>query len=543
MGMRFHAEEGLVKHLNCRKNINNSELIRRTASRLMLLGLGFVVILGFAANASAQASDVYITPDGGGSGVCTSNTHPPSWFNNSANWGSSGTQIGAGTTVHLCGTFTGGTNATMFTAHGSGTSGNPITILFESGANLTSPAWSGTTGAINISGHSYLVVDGGTNGIIQNTDNGTNLGLHQSTSKAIYAGDSNSPSCHPGCRVTNLTVANLYVHVAGSDCSINQSGINAISFWPGATGFRVDHNTFHDMGWAINGWGDNIEVDHNNVYNIDHGTANGAGANTNGMSFHDNHIHDFTNWDTQQNCYHHDGIHIWNSDPNTNSNVMVYNNLFDGDSGINITSFLYTENRVSGITIFNNVFVLKSNRGMTGMIWMGNYFDDSPKILNNTFIAPGGKTGTIHLEHNTNVTWENNLLSGGNTFLSFVQGTTLKQGDFNSYEAKSPNGGNYSYNLEPLSVDSLSSWKASTQRDAHSSEHATVSVSLDGTLQSGSPAINAGTNLTSLGIPALNADKNGEGRPASGNWTIGAYNFGASSSTVAPPSGLKAVVQ
>lgn len=46
-------------------------------------------------------------------------------------------------------------------------------------------------------------------------------------------------------------------------------------------------------------------------------------------------------------------------------------------------------------------------------------------------------------------------------------------------------------------------------------------------LQSGSPAIAAGTNLTSLASVLIDLDKdyNGTTRPASGNWAIGAYEF------------------
>ena len=61
-----------------------------------------------AMSVSAQASDVYITPDGGGSGVCTNNTHPPSWFNSSGNWGSGAAQIGAETVVHFAARSPGG---------------------------------------------------------------------------------------------------------------------------------------------------------------------------------------------------------------------------------------------------------------------------------------------------------------------------------------------------------------------------------------------------------------------------------------------------
>ena len=40
-----------------------------------------------------------------------------------------------------------------------------------------------------------------------------------------------------------------------------------------------------------------------------------------------------------------------------------------------------------------------------------------------------------------------------------------------------------------------------------------------------SSAINLGTNLTSLGIPALNSDKDGVPRPATGAWEAGVYEM------------------
>jgi hypothetical protein len=50
-------------------------------------------------------------------------------------------------------------------------------------------------------------------------------------------------------------------------------------------------------------------------------------------------------------------------------------------------------------------------------------------------------------------------------------------------------------------------------------------------------------NLTNLGIAALNADKAGTPRPATGNWDIGAYQNGSAAGGPSAPSGLTAVVQ
>jgi hypothetical protein len=48
-------------------------------------------------------------------------------------------------------------------------------------------------------------------------------------------------------------------------------------------------------------------------------------------------------------------------------------------------------------------------------------------------------------------------------------------------------------------------------------------VSNDYHLQSGSPVIGRGANLSGLNLPGLNTDKDGKSRPASGPWDLGAY--------------------
>jgi hypothetical protein len=55
-------------------------------------------------------------------------------------------------------------------------------------------------------------------------------------------------------------------------------------------------------------------------------------------------------------------------------------------------------------------------------------------------------------------------------------------------------------------------------------------------LNTGSPAINAGTNLYSLGIAALYTDRDGIARPSSGPWDIGAFEYGTGGSDTTPPS-------
>ena len=93
----------------------------------------------FAVTVFSSASDIYVAQNttGGNTGADCADAHSAAWFNTPANWGSGGNQIGPGTTVHLCGVFTGTAGATMLTIQGSGSNGNPVTIKFEESTTQT----------------------------------------------------------------------------------------------------------------------------------------------------------------------------------------------------------------------------------------------------------------------------------------------------------------------------------------------------------------------------------------------------------------------
>jgi len=86
----------------------------------------------------------------------------------------------------------------------AGTNGNPVTIKFETGAKLSAPYWS-ANGAIALTSKDNVVIDGGTNGIIENTDNGTGK-----TYVAASAGVSTS-LCN-NLEIKNLTIQNMLLH-------------------------------------------------------------------------------------------------------------------------------------------------------------------------------------------------------------------------------------------------------------------------------------------------------------------------------------------
>ena len=319
----------------------------------------------------------------------------------------------------------------------------------------------------------------------------------------------------------------------------------------------IHNNTFHDICWVINTGGgagaSGFNIYNNNFYNYDHGVAGIGGdmANPANVNIYNNHFGSTANWDTTANRYHHDGIHIFFGS-GTLSGVNIYNNLFDGNWGNNNTGHIFLEgnwnhvpNSLSNFSIYNNVFIQ----------YPGDYLNDgfvsaagpNFSFYNNTFLGSGVTNSTCASIGGANTIFKNNIVSGCTTLVSSGAGTTFSAGGLNNnlYANITPGGnpawvyaGNADYTI------TLSKWKSTTGQDANSSYIATASFNSDGTLQSGSPAISAGVNLTSLGISTLNIDKAGTTRPAVVSWDIGAYQYSSGGSPPsdttppAPPTGV-----
>lgn len=561
MGMRFHAEEGLVKHLNCRKNAYNFALICRTASRLAFLSLSLAAIFGlFTANASAQASNVYITPNGNSTGNCTTNPQSPSWFNSSANWGSSATQIGPGTIVHLCGTFTGAANGNMFTFQANGTAGHPITLLFEAGARLSSPFWSWSSGAINMVNKSWITVDGGTNGVVENTADGNKLASQQ-PSAGIAAGPCNN------CTIRNLTIANMFVHVQGSSMPFDQSQSNAIQV--GGSNWTIADNTMSDCGWCLRefyGNGDaNIQIYGNEIRNFDHAWAIAAGAanSATNISFHDNNVHDSANWDCGGGC-HHDGIHAFGTSGSSINGFHVYNNYFYGNWGANPTGFIFIEGgtgspaHMSNADYWNNVAVVPPGSVVNANGWFGIFSGDggTTQVYNNTIIGPNDtdNTACFNIGSVSNLTFKNNVSSNCGNPVQFGSFTNFNGAnvDQNFYGNSCQNGHNC-FVWNGSFTGSFANWKSACHCDANAVQNSSPLLNADGSPQANSPVLAHGINIINIAsgnLAALASDtskgslRTPSARPITGAWDIGAYSSGGTSTTLpSPPAGLTAIVE
>lgn len=495
---------------------------------------------------------VFVTSDGSPSGACQTDVHTPMWFNDPKNWGAGQGQIGAGTTVLICGTFIDATQGdTLLNVQGSGSAGNPITLLFDANASLTSTAYWGVANngksAIYLGGQNYITVDGGTNGLIQNTANGTGLAYDNPTSGIGSAGGHD-------ITIKNLTIANMCQHTSVSDttgCAVSGSGsygVMSILSW----NVTIQNVNVHDaqacIAVQVPSGAVNLVVDKNTVSRCSWGIVIYSQAGTaSTISVTRNDISNLDNWDTTTDVFHHDGIFVFTVGTGGITNVIEANNYFHGaitqaPGGINCsTAWIYNSNGTlveSNFMIYNNFFTFSDAFGPSNGMIKG--VPSSSQVFNNTFLGNGiGKAIDISgTNSNTNSTIENNVLANMNQFIAINSPVTLV--DYNQYMSVVPRCDPWLYGGGPCYGQStFAAWQTACSCDADGAYYASNTVNPNGTLQAASPAIRGGANLTSLGIAGLEIDAAGVARPATGPWDIGAYQHLPPD----PPTGLRALVK
>lgn len=524
-----------VSRLRARPKVMVSKVMNRLL--IVLIGVMFCAPFCFA-------KDIYLAQNSAGAsnGADCTNAHPTTWFNSSSSWGNASAQISPGDTVHLCGTLTGTAGSTMLTVQGSGAAGHPITILFEPNAVLAAPYWPYTTGAINCNNHAYITIDGGSNGLVENTADGTALTYQQDT-LGINGGGS-------GCTnftVENLHFSNMHIRTAlsatdGADSiAIELSGSNAL-----ARNNTIDHvrDGIHVTYTSTS----NLEISSNIMTFVETGTTIGD-SNTNntltGAKIHDNDLGGGAYlWDTLSNSFHHDPIHIFCAHTgSTATGLQIYNNFIHGtwgndqayfntSGGTHITSPVFIEN-AGPAQVFNNIIVLlgKLSQPADGFIYFKGTGSNNAKVFNNVLVSDNEGIG-IAFAGSSGHDLRNNIFNGLEYAIYVPSGSSLTTSDYNDFFG-SKNWGNFS---------TLASWQGQGF-DLHSKQ---TDPKLDASFRplSGSSVIGTGVNLTSLGISPLDTDILGVGRPGSGPWDLGAHVYGtAQSSAPVPPTGLAAVVQ
>lgn len=509
---------------------------------LQRTAIAFAFVMLSAGAATASMSNIYIAQSAAGAanGADCEDALAVTFFNTAANWGTGAAQIGPGTTVHLCGTFTGSAGATELTIRGSGASGNPVVVQFESGAKLEAPYWS-TSGAIACSGQDYITIDGNNVGSIENSNNGTDLTYQNASDGIVFSSCSN-------VEVKNLTVDNLYQRV--NDTSSNGVNTYAIYFGPGCNHIKVDGDTVfmsRDLIFVAYSTATDVQIFNNT---LDHSSwmivlgDNNTNSSLSGTYIFANLLGPhFNEWLDTAQTMHGDGIMVFAANSGSTATAQIYNNYIQSDmcstSGVNCTGYIYVQGN-AGTDIFNNVLLNTTSSGPgpeAQVVIRGNSPGPAPSnnsVYNNAFVGfpqttaiknGGGLVGT-------GLTIENNIFS------SVGYGYVIGPNSLGSIGAANNND---FYGVGTIAADNadsgpdntfvtLASWQ--TQGFDASSTTGNPNLSASYVPQSGSAAVGRGANLTSLGITALDKDKAGVARAPSGVvcvigipgcWDAGAY--------------------
>jgi hypothetical protein len=528
-----------------------------------------ILLIAFLCASAAQATTRFIAQTAGvftGGSACNGQTAitPATWNSTSEVAGDSslicGTLIGSGGTT--------GSSGALLTFGWSGSSGTPITLTFDTGAIIESGAWS--TGAINPAGHNFLVINGGTNGEIVALSNGTS----GSFTNTVAGGSCVlSASAVSNVTVENINCQNIYVRTSTTDV-FDGVGAHAtstcISLWTGSN-VTVSGNTCNNTHWAIffiYGAGattsTNNVASNNTVSNMDHGVIFGdqssgslmAGSNCSNAA-HDNDFSAMSTWDdtTGGNNYHHDAIHFWTTVAGSYY-ACQYNNKFHGNPGNEVSGIFTMEaGATAGSAIFNNVVDMTSAGSCAdGAIALfngdpGTAQNGAGVIIASNTVIPGSGCGIdIAVQENATTTVSDNIgfaVSGVGAYVfqnSPVSAITAADG--NSWQT--PAGGSPFY-CTGVTGGSFASWKSTCGFDAHG-QNVSFTLNSDQTIPTSSVLIGSATNLTSLGITALDTGAPqtfgaggscGAGcipRPSTGAWDPGAYPFSSGGSTAGTPS-------
>lgn len=495
--------------------------------------------------------DIYIAQRAYGldSGDSCANARAIGWLDVSSNWGTGTTAIAPGDTLHLCGEFHGAANTTLITFYGSGTSGSPITLVFEPGAKLTSPAWS-ARGAINLNGHSFIALDGGASGVIENTDNGTDKAW-QLPSRLLYSSGSDN------IEIRQFALNNAYVYQRDSlSDQATADGSAAVILASAGSNISIHHNTATNCGGACIGIDGAPEPSTN--WRIHSNTVRQAkwlinASNTRSQShyifIYANDIADTDQYWNKNAFFHCNGIIVYGS-PRTPATqgtygyVYVYNNYIHGRLGNpNQTGAMFLSKTTSGpVYIFNNVIRPTGHTPGVNCFsngWVALQWDQvlSAEVFNNTFDGTAAcgyshRTGSrVSIENVSEFRFVNNIVYDNGGFE--VRSPTPMRSDHNVWYGIQKAGrqafkvGQASwYYFDPS--QGAPNWIDATGHD-HNSVTTDPRLLPFGKLDKGSSAIGLGENLSRLclvdvHLAPLCADKDGLPRPVLGPWDAGAYN-------------------
>jgi hypothetical protein len=506
-----------------------------------------LLVLSFAA--PGYTSDYYVTQSGGGSadGSSLANAWSVANLNSSSNWSASEdpSRIDPGDTVHLSGTI-----SSAITIQGSGTVGNPVTIKFDSNARITSGSW-GNGGAITGRGKNHIIIDGGINGLIECTNNGTNFG-NRDESKGIDLQNSDY------WEIKNLKIDNIYVRAVNSTTDRNR-GSRAIVMID-SSNVSIHDNSLSDAEYMLRASNESGAASNLDFYNnqlTDFATAMVVAVDSNSdytdVSIYSNNIIGTNRWDGNVNgsWHHRDGIHTWTGGGVGGylRDLKFFSNRLYGDFGLGKyqTAYVYLTGHLDGAYVYNNILDGRNSGAPAhGAIRISAGTDSivtNVGIYNNTISGPSSGSGTYGFNFGTSGTITNirvyNNLVVNHRYAWYYENTTRPppEADNNlyynlsSYPTVARRGSTY-YNLND--------WRSylggcSSNQNECNSLYADPDLTVNLRPGSVSAGIDGGLPLQEI----FNSDAAGNLRGV--YWDIGAYEYFFDNTIPKAPSDLEIV--
>ena len=344
----------------------------------------------------------------------------------------------AGDTVNLYGTFT---NVTSQITN-SGTAGNPITFLFQSGAGFVAPYFDKDSGGIDSNGKSYIVIDGGVNGFMRATNSGTGLGFRYGS--AIKGNIDHAI-------IQNLCISNIYVRSSYTDNFLSFEGGNGLVL--NGNDITVSNCTFNGMSSCITIQPNSAAVNTNynvlncTLLNCNHSVTFSLPESTviTNVTLSGNYFDHWDTWDGQggNNNLHMDAVIFqdgasggFNRTNAYYSNVRMFRNTFGTNYTANLdpitnyagwTKMTPSASGYAGSAYTNSALGLYASHGATALI--AQYLNGLQSEFRNSFCF-----NNIALTR-SNVSWGNSPISwsGSNVWLVnnsaiSVDGTNLTCG-------------------------------------------------------------------------------------------------------------------
>jgi hypothetical protein len=336
---------------------------------------------------------------------------------------------------------------------------------------------------------------------------------------------------------TNFQVyGNKVYNMAGPCCISDGDGI--VTYSKNSTDGTIAHG---------------VRIYNNEIYQ---NHQDGLELNGQYMAAYNNYVHD--NIYSNYSSTHPDGIECNNNvDGYTGcTHTLVYNNVVKNQNQNIYFDGLGAVAQNTDVWIFNNV-VFNDPTSSTGVdMTVGSSSEiilnvgSAGYILNNLIggtaqyfaICLGDCTGGNNTSWAfNNVTIKNNIIMNSLYIgLWAYPSSSVTAMDNNIYY----NNATALVHWGTSNLTSIASVRSTTGMETNGQEaNPLINALPTPTLQSGSPAIGKGANLTSLGQAFLDSDKNGMVRPSTGAWDVGPYSSGSTSAIPNPPTNLKAVAQ